>query len=58
LEWLQGTTLRPVLALLDGHQQARFLDELSRRIAAAYPARSIGTVFPFRRMFVVAKTPV
>jgi trans-aconitate 2-methyltransferase len=56
-EWLRGTTLRPVLALLDGDQQARFLDELSERLAAAYPTRPIGTVFPFRRMFVVAKTP-
>lgn len=58
LDWLQGTTLRPVLALLDGRQQAQFLDELSGRLAAAYPAHSIGTVFPFRRMFVVANTPV
>jgi trans-aconitate 2-methyltransferase len=57
LDWLLGTTLRPVLALLDADRQARFLDELSGRLAAAYAARSIGTVFPFRRIFVVAKAP-
>lgn len=57
LDWLLGTTLRPLLEHLDGNQQARFLDELSARLAAAYPALSIGTVFPFRRMFVVAKAP-
>jgi trans-aconitate 2-methyltransferase len=57
LEWLQGTTLRPVLALLDVSQQVRFAGELSERLSAAYPARSIGTVFPFRRLFVVARAP-
>lgn len=57
LEWLRGSTLRPVLGLLDEDQQRRFLDGLSGRLAAAYPTRAIGTIFPFRRMFVVAKAP-
>ena len=58
IDWLQGTTLRPVLSVLDDEERARFLDELSKRLAGAYPRRSIGTIFPFRRIFVVAKTAV
>lgn len=58
LDWLLGTTLRPMLALLDGAQQARFLDALSSRLAEAYPTGPVGTVFPFRRLFVVARKPV
>jgi trans-aconitate 2-methyltransferase len=58
LDWLQGTTLRPVLAALDDDETTRFLGELSGRLIDAYPRRSIGTIFPFRRIFVVAKKPV
>jgi trans-aconitate 2-methyltransferase len=54
LEWYKGTGLRPVLAALDAGQGADFLAEYGERILAAYPARSFGTVFPFRRVFTVA----
>jgi trans-aconitate 2-methyltransferase len=58
LDWLRGSSLRPLLDVLDAPQQALFLDQLPGRLATAYPARPIGTVFPFRRLFVVAQKPV
>ena len=55
LEWYRGTGLRPVLAVLDADQAADFLAEYGERVRAAYPPRSFGTVFPFRRVFTVAR---
>jgi trans-aconitate 2-methyltransferase len=54
LEWYKGTGLRPVLAVLDADQAAGFLAEYGERLRAAYPPKSFGTVFPFRRVFAVA----
>jgi trans-aconitate 2-methyltransferase len=54
LDWYKGTGLRPVLAALRPEQAAEFLDEYRARMSEAYPAASYGTVFPFRRVFVVA----
>lgn len=54
--WTSGTILRPLLAALDAGEQARFLADYGARIAAAYPVRSNGaTLFPFRRLFIVAR---
>jgi len=55
LEWIKGTALRPVLDAL-GDQDARdaFLDQLAPKLRAAYPPGRHGTIFPFRRVFVVA----
>ena len=47
--------MRPVLAVLDADQAADFLADYGERIRAAYPPRSFGTVFPFRRVFTVAR---
>jgi trans-aconitate 2-methyltransferase len=55
LEWYKGTGLRPVLAVLDEDQAAGFLADYGERIRAAYPPSSFGTVFPFRRVFAVAR---
>ncbi|HEU5161359.1 MAG TPA: trans-aconitate 2-methyltransferase [Streptosporangiaceae bacterium] len=60
LEWIKGTALRPVLSAFDAEPadpagKADFLTELAARLRAAYPARPYGTVFPFRRVFVVAR---
>ncbi|HZE95794.1 MAG TPA: methyltransferase domain-containing protein [Planctomycetota bacterium] len=55
LEWMKGTTLRPILKALEGGERDRFLDPYRERLAAAYPRRAEGTVFPFRRLFLVAK---
>ncbi len=53
-EWYKGTGLRPVLGVLGENDAAEFLAEYSARMRAAYPAASYGTVFPSRRVFVVA----
>jgi trans-aconitate 2-methyltransferase len=55
LEWVKGTALRPVLAALNAQGQQEFLAEYGARLNDAYPPKSFGTVFPFRRIFVVAK---
>jgi trans-aconitate 2-methyltransferase len=55
LEWVKGTALRPVLTTLSDEEQAEFLPEYARRLRDAYPATPRGTVFPFRRIFVVAR---
>ncbi|GAB3588482.1 methyltransferase domain-containing protein [Calidifontibacter terrae] len=54
LEWVKGTALRPILDALDAVEQEAFLADLDRRLAAAYPRRSYGVAFPFRRIFAVA----
>jgi len=54
VDWYAGTGLRPVLAALPPDRAAEFLDEYRARVSEAYPAASYGTVFPFRRVFVVA----
>ena len=57
-EWTRGSLLRPLLAALDADIAARFYADYSARIAAAYPRRADGTtLFPFRRLFIVARRP-
>ncbi|HEY6787897.1 MAG TPA: trans-aconitate 2-methyltransferase [Trebonia sp.] len=53
LEWTKGTTLRPVLAVLDEEQAADFIAEYAVGLRRAYAAESFGTLFPFRRVFAV-----
>lgn len=54
-QWYKGTGLRPVLAALDPEEGQEFLAAYAERARAAYPASPYGTVFPFRRVFVVAR---
>lgn len=54
LDWVRGTGLRPVLAALPAPEAAEFEAEYALRLRSAYPQRQFGTVFPFRRTFVVA----
>ena len=55
LNWVRSTALQPVSALLGPEEQARFEAEYARRLRAAYPRRPDGrTLFPFRRLFIVA----
>jgi trans-aconitate 2-methyltransferase len=57
LEWVTGTALRPIRAALDEPDWERFRAELAPRLRESYPARADGTTwFPFRRVFVVART--
>jgi trans-aconitate 2-methyltransferase len=54
-EWTKGTWLAPLLAALDADARAAFESEYRCRIAAAYPRQADGkTLFPFRRLFIVA----
>lgn len=55
LEWVRGTGLRPVLAALSGEDAARFEAEYAALLADAYPVTEHGTVYPFRRIFAVAR---
>ncbi len=54
LRWLEGTTLRPVLAALEPTERPIFLEQLGALLREAYPRREWGTPFPFTRRFVVA----
>lgn len=55
-EWTRGSLLRPLLAALEPDEQEAFWDDYAARVLAAYPPRSDGTtLFPFRRLFVVAR---
>jgi len=54
LEWVRGTGLRPVLATLSADDAAEFEATYAAQLRSAYPQREFGTVFPFRRTFVVA----
>jgi trans-aconitate 2-methyltransferase len=54
-EWTKGTWLLPLLAALDEPERSRFEADYAARVAAAYPPRGDGkTLFPFRRLFLIA----
>ncbi|XAS69142.1 trans-aconitate 2-methyltransferase [Micrococcaceae bacterium Sec5.7] len=55
LEWVRGTGLRPVLAALPPEDAEAFESEYSALLDEAYPSMEHGTVFPFRRIFAVAR---
>jgi trans-aconitate 2-methyltransferase len=56
VEWTKGTGLRPYLDALDDAAKKGFLAAYAERIAAAYPPQPDGkTLFPFRRIFIVAE---
>ncbi|MEV0368227.1 trans-aconitate 2-methyltransferase [Streptomyces sp. NPDC050636] len=59
LDWVKGTALRPVLTALEDDPPARdaFVAEFRDLLRKAYPVGSHGTVFPFRRIFAVARKP-
>ncbi|MFE2584737.1 trans-aconitate 2-methyltransferase [Streptomyces sp. NPDC059378] len=57
LDWVKGTGLRPVLIALGDDPTAReeFLTAYRTALREAYPAGAHGTLFPFRRVFAVAR---
>jgi trans-aconitate 2-methyltransferase len=55
LEWVRGTGLRPVLAALSETDAADFERDYAGRLRTAYPATEFGTVFSFRRTFLVGQ---
>jgi trans-aconitate 2-methyltransferase len=55
LKWISGSALRPYLARLQESERAAFEADLAERLKKAYPPEQDGrTLFPFRRLFVVA----
>jgi len=55
-EWTKGTWLAPLLAKLPPDARAAFEAEYRSRVAHAYPRQADGkTLFPFRRLFIVAE---
>jgi len=55
LEWVSGTTLRSMLSLLGASEREAFMAEYGSLLRRAYPSRRYGTLFPFTRLFVVAR---
>lgn len=55
LEWVKGSLLTPVMALLEGPDRERFESACEVRYETAYPREADGSVvLPFRRVFLVA----
>jgi trans-aconitate 2-methyltransferase len=58
LQWVSGTALRPLLAVLDDGWRDAFVADYAARLREAYPRESDGTtLFPFRRLFILATRP-
>ncbi|HEV8441015.1 MAG TPA: methyltransferase domain-containing protein [Methylomirabilota bacterium] len=56
-EWTKGTWLRPLLDALEEPARSRFESRYGELVARAYPRRADGrTLFPFRRLFIVARS--
>jgi trans-aconitate 2-methyltransferase len=53
-EWTKGSALRPFLTTLSGDELEEFVDLYRSGTRESYPRGPFGTVFPFRRVFVVA----
>jgi trans-aconitate 2-methyltransferase len=54
--WVGATGLRPYAQALAGDERDQFLSTYRARLREAYPKRMDGrTLFPFKRLFVVAK---
>lgn len=55
-EWTKGTWLRPLLDALEEPERSRFEAAYAALVARAYPPQADGrTLFPFRRLFIVAR---
>lgn len=54
-DWVSGTGARPFLQALPDDVRAGFETEYKAALREAYVPRSYGTVFPFKRVFVVAE---
>jgi len=56
VNFMRGTALRPFLSALPEKEAGKFVEAFAERMAAAYPPQANGqTLFPFRRLFVVAQ---
>ena len=56
LNWVRGTTLRPILSSLRGEEADAFQAAYGAALRDAYPPEPTGeTLFAFRRLFIVAR---
>ncbi|MEV7007150.1 trans-aconitate 2-methyltransferase [Streptosporangium sp. NPDC051022] len=55
LGWISGSALRPMLDRLAPDEAEAFLGDCAALLEEAYPRGPHGTLFPFRRIFVVAR---
>ena len=56
VDWTSGTILRPLLNALTENERTDFLQIYEQCVGAAYPPQSDGTtLFPFKRLFIVAR---
>jgi trans-aconitate 2-methyltransferase len=56
LRWTRSTALRRIVQALDGAEFSAFETAYAARLREAYPRRADGrTLFPFRRLFIVAQ---
>jgi trans-aconitate 2-methyltransferase len=59
IEWVKGTSLQPVISLLDEAERAEFMRQYAAKVRLAYPPHANGsTVFPFKRIFFIGSRPV
>ncbi|RON90203.1 methyltransferase domain-containing protein [Pseudomonas fluorescens] len=55
-DWVKVSALRPVMQALDSEEKARFIYHFLMRVHKHYPPEKNGqTLFPFKRIFIVAK---
>ncbi|MDO8732010.1 MAG: methyltransferase domain-containing protein [Actinomycetota bacterium] len=55
LDWVRGTTLRPVIAKLGTEDSEIFEQQYSALLREAYPRSAHGTNYPFKRIFAVGQ---
>jgi trans-aconitate 2-methyltransferase len=56
VNFMCGTALRPFLSALSEKDAGEFIKEFAKRMDAAYPPQTNGqTLFPFRRLFLIAQ---
>lgn len=53
LDWVRGTSLRPVIAKLSTDDAEIFEQQYSALLREAYPRSAFGTLYPFKRIFAV-----
>ncbi|HUA78428.1 MAG TPA: trans-aconitate methyltransferase, partial [Acetobacteraceae bacterium] len=58
LQWAMGTSLRPYLDALAEPERSAFREAYAAALRPHYPPRPDGTtLFPFRRLFLLATAP-
>lgn len=58
LDFVASTVLRPYLEALEGGEREVFFEDVRQRLRLVHPKQPDGkTLFPFRRLFIVATRP-